>query len=143
MIFAEGTVLRPRNWLSMYDHTKYLPIGNCIAIIKGWQEQGADIVYCTSRKGKQAHGVAGLLKKYGFAGAGLYYRSRGEAYKTIVETLQPNVLIEDDCKSIGGAWQMCITQVTPQIKENITSIVVKEFKGIDALPLDLSELVHK
>lgn len=143
MIFAEGTVLKPRNWFSAYDHTRYLPIGNSVEIIKGWQAQGADIVYCTSRKGKQAHGVAALLKKYGFAGAGLYYRSRGETYKTIVETLQPNVLIEDDCKSIGGAWQMCITKVAPQIKESITSIVVKEFKGIDTLPSDLYELVRK
>ena len=86
--------------------------------------------------------MAALLKKYGFPGAGLYYRGRGETYKDIIERIQPNVLIEDDCKSIGGAWQMCITKVAPEIKGKITSIVVKEFKGIDALPLDLCELTH-
>jgi len=80
------------------------------------------------------------LKKFGFIGAGLYYRSRGEKYKDIIETLQPNVLIEDDCRSIGGAWQMCITKVAPQIKDRIVSFVVEEFKGIDELPRKLSVL---
>jgi hypothetical protein len=143
MIFVEGTVLKPRSWFSLYHHNSYLPIGNCIEIIKGWQGQGANIIYCTSRKGRQADEIAALLKKYGFVGAGLYYRSRGEAYKDIIERIQPNILIEDDCKSIGGAWQMCITKVVPQIKEKITSIVVKEFEGIDDLPLNLSALKQR
>lgn len=79
-------------------------------IIKGWQEQEANIVYCTSRKGNQAQNIASLLKRYGFAGDKLYYRSKGETYKDVIEKIQPSVLIKDDCKSIGGAWQMCISQ---------------------------------
>ena len=143
MIFVEGTVLKPKSWLSLYNHKNYLPIGNCVKIIKEWQEQGVNIIYCTSRKGKQAEEIAILLKKYEFVGTELFYRSKGEKYKDIVEGIQPTVLIEDDCKSLGGAWQMCITKVVPKIKENIVSIVVKEFKGIDDLPLNVAALTQK
>ena len=138
MIFVEGTLLKPKSWCNLYNHKNYLPIGNCVEIIKEWQRQGANIIYCTSQKGEQAEGIAILLKKYGFVGAELYYRSKGEKYKDIIERIQPHVLIEDDCKSIGGAWQMCITKVVPQIKEKIVSIVVGEFKGIDDLPRNVS-----
>lgn len=142
MIFVEGTILKPKSWFSLYNHKSYIPIGNCMDIIKGWQGQGANIVYCTSRKGKQAEDIANLLIKFGFAGNKLFYRSKGEKYNHIVENIQPNILIEDDCKSIGGAWQMCITHVDSKIKESITSIVVPEFKGIDYLPRKIDELLQ-
>ena len=66
--------------------------------------------------------------------------TRDKKYKDIIEVVRPDVLIEDDCKSIGGSWQMCITYVQPQIKDTIKSIVVKEFKGIDYLPHIVHEL---
>ena len=50
-----------------------------------------------------------------------------------MEAVKPDVLIEDDCKSIGGPRQMCITHVSPEVKRGITSIVVREFRGIDHL----------
>lgn len=143
MIFAEGTVLKPKSWFSLYCHKSYLPIGDCVEIIKEWRSQGANIIYCTSRKGKQAEDIAALLKKYGFTGTELCYRSKGEKYKDIVEQIQPDVLIEDDCKSIGGEWQMCITKVAPWIKEKIVSVVVEEFSGIDGLPRNLPELKNR
>lgn len=143
MIFAEGTVLKPKSWFYLYNHNRYQPIGNCVEIIKDWQGQGANIVYCTSRKAKQAEAVADLLKRYGFAGTELYYRSKRENYKDIVERIQPAVLIEDDCKSIGGAWQMCITKVAPKIKEKVVSVVVGEFKGIDDLPRNIFTLAKR
>ncbi|MFD1178104.1 hypothetical protein ACFQ3W_17585 [Paenibacillus puldeungensis] len=143
MIFVEGTLLKPKSWFSLYNHKSYLPIGNCVEIIKEWKRQGANIIYCTSRKGKQAEDIASLLKKYGFDGTELYYRSKGEEYKDIIERIQPNVLIEDNCKSIGGAWQMCITKVAPQIKEKIVSIVVGEFKGIEDLPRNISAFTQR
>lgn len=140
MIFAEGTILKPKSWFNLYHHNSYIPIGDCVKIIKGWREQGAEIIYCTSRKAKQAQDIAYLLKQYGLMGTKLYYRSKGEKYKDIIEIIQPSVLIEDDCKSIGGAWQRCITKVAPEIKEKIISIIVNEFKGIDDLPRNISKL---
>lgn len=141
MIFTEGTILKPKSWLSLYNHNGYIPIGNSVKIIEGWQTQGANIIYCTSRKKKQAYDMATLLKRFGFSGVFLAAREQKEKYKDIVETLKPDILIEDDCKSIGGAWQMCITKVKPDIKKNIVSIAVPEFRGIDHLPLNIEKLL--
>jgi len=140
MIFIEGTIIKPKSWFSLYNHNAYIPIGNAVARIESWQQQGATIIYCTARKERQADDIAALLKRYGFPGAFLAAREPKESYKNIVETIQPDILIEDDCKSIGGAWQMCITKVEPEIKENIISIIVPEFKGIDNLPTDIEHL---
>lgn len=140
MIFAEGTILKPKSWFYLYNHSAYIPIGNAVDMIKDWQQQGADIIYCTSRRGKPAENIATLLLKYGFVGSKLYYREKTQNYKDIVEMVRPDVLIEDNCMSIGGSWQMCITHVEPEIKNTIKPIVVKEFTGIDCLPLDLQKL---
>ena len=137
MIFAEGTVLKPKSKFSLYNHKSYVPIGNAIALIDKWNNQGAEIVYCTSRKGKQAEDIAELLTKFGFCGTKLYYRDKKQKYKDIIESVKPNYLIEDDCKSIGGKWQMCITYVAPNIKNDICSIVVKEFCGIDEVAIKI------
>lgn len=140
MIFAEGTILKAKSFFTIYHHKCYHPIGNAVALIAKWAEQGAEIVYCTSRRGKQAMEMAELLQGYGFRGTRLYYRDQGQRYQDIVETVQPHVLIEDDCKSIGGSWQMCITYVAPQKKRAIHSIIVTEFQGIDALSADYKAL---
>ena len=143
MIFVEGTIIKPRSWFSLYNHKTYVPIGNAVKIINAWHNQYANIIYCTSQKGKAAEDIVILLKKYGFVGSFLTARDKKESYKDIVELLQPDILIEDDCKSIGGAWQMCITNVNPKIKEKILSVVVSEFKGIDNLPTDIMQLKQK
>ncbi|MHC1723099.1 MAG: hypothetical protein AB9836_07855 [Aminipila sp.] len=140
MLFVEGTIIKPKSWFSLYNHKSYIPIGNAVEITKMWRQQGANIIYCTSRKKKQAEDMANLLKRYGFAGSFLASREPKESYKDIVEIVKPDILIEDDCKSIGGAWQMCITKVNREIKRNILSIVVPEFKGIDNLPTDINRL---
>jgi len=106
-------------------------------LISKWAEQGAEIIYCTSRKKKQAEEIADILCKYGFRGAQLYFREKGQKYKDIVEIVRPNILVEDDCRSIGGRWQMCITYVALEIKCSVHSVVVKEFKGIDELADDI------
>lgn len=140
MIFAEGTILKPKSKISVNNLNTYIPIGDAVDRIKGWQQQGAEIIYCTSRRGKQAENMAALLLKCKFAGSKLYYREKAQKYKDLVETVHPDVLIEDDCKSIGGSWQMCITYVELEIKNKIKSIIVKEFTGIDHLQHDVQKL---
>lgn len=143
MIFTEGTILKPKSRLLIYQHTAYIPIGNAVHIISAWQQQGANIIYCTSRRNRKADDMAELIRRYGFTGAFLISREQKERYKDIVETIQPDILIEDDCKSIGGAWQMCITKVDPVIKDKIISVVVPEFQGIDQLPTDHRQLMRR
>lgn len=140
MVFAEGTILKPKSLFSFYNHKSYLPIGNCVALITAWNQQESEILYCTSRKGKQAEQIARILKQYRFPGSRLYFRESRQKYKDIVEEVNPDILIEDDCRSIGGSWQMCITHIDPQIKDTIKSIVVKEFMGIDHLSFSVQDL---
>ncbi|MDD4590048.1 MAG: hypothetical protein PHG06_06390 [Parabacteroides sp.] len=140
MIFTEGTILKPKSLFSHFNHKSYIPIGNSVALITAWNQQGAEILYCTSRKGKQAEEIAQILKRYGFPGSRLYFREPKQNYKDIVEKVKPDILIEDDCRSVGGGWQMCITHVAPEIKKAIKSVVVKEFKGIDHLARSVQDL---
>lgn len=142
MIFLEGTILGPKRLIDHFSHAKYIPIGNCIAKINSWSNEGANIVYLTYvKKESSAESAKNILVRYGFPGQYLYHRTKGEKYKDIVEAVKPDILIEDDCKSIGGKWQMSITYVDEKIKDKIKLIVVKEFKGIDLLPDNLTELM--
>lgn len=141
MIFTEGTILGPKNKLLFYFCSTYVPIGACANKIQLWENQGAEIIYLTSRKKlKKVKGIAALLGKYHFCGTRLYYREGKQSYKDIVEEVTPDILIEDDCSSIGGTDQMCITHVKPEIKCRIQSVVTKEFMGIDHVPDKLENL---
>jgi len=143
LIFTEGTVLKAKRWIYFFNTKKYVPIKKCIQKINNWDRQGAQICYlCSGKSDSSAQIVRNLLLKFNFPGTFLYYRTGSEKYKDIVEFLKPNILIEDDCRSIGGAWQMSITHVNTEIKKQIKSIVIKEFGGIDNLPDDLMGLIN-
>jgi hypothetical protein len=141
LIFTEGTVLGPRTLLDFPNVSKYVPIKQAVGKLIKWSEQGAEILYLTSRRRpEEVNDVAMILQENGFPGTSLYYREKDEEYKDIAERLIPDILIEDDCRSIGGKNQMTITKVKKEIKMRIRSVVVEEFGGIDHLPDDISEL---
>lgn len=56
------------------------------------------------------------------------------------ERIIPNILIEDNCESIGGRDEMTITHIKTEIKKKIKSISVKEFGGIDHIPDNIAAL---
>lgn len=142
LIFSEGTILGSKSAIDFFNHKKYYPIKNCVEKIKKWEDQGARIVYLTSRRRiRSVNAIRDLLLGHGFPGSFLYFRTQRDKYKNISEALKPDVLIEDNCKSIGGRWQMVIPHVDDEIKSKIHSIVVKEFYGIDHLPDSLIELI--
>lgn len=141
MIFTEGTILGPDSIFHHFSHASYVPISNSVNKIKSWEEQGGEIIYFTSRKKlREVENIRKILLRYAFPRGQLCYRTKGEKYSDIIEMIKPDILIEDDCRSIGGKWQMCITYVKPEVKEKIKSVVVKEFKGIDHLPRLISDL---
>ena len=47
------------------------------------------------------------------------------------------MLIEDDCKSIGGVKNCCINDVREDIRANIKSIIVPEFSGNDGIIIEI------
>ena len=128
--------------LSVHDYASYIPIGNAVEKLKSWQSQGAEILYLSSHEiAEDVEKDKIVLKKYNFPKGQIFYRQNSETYKDIAEKIIPDILIEDDCESIGGEKEMTITYVKPEIKQKIKSIVVKEFYGIDNLPSDLSDLL--
>ena len=128
---------------SVHDYASYIPVGNVIEKLKSWKSQGAEILYLSSHESAEDIEKDKLvLEKYNFPKGQVFYRQNGESYKDIAEKIIPDVLIEDDCESIGGEKEMTITFVKPEIKQKIKSIVVKEFGGIENLPDKLSDLAQ-
>lgn len=126
---------------SIFDYESYVPIGNAAGKLNYWKQQGAEIIYLSSHESeKDADKDRSVLKKFNFPEGEVLYRKNGEEYKSIAERIIPDVLIEDDCESIGGEKEMTITFVRIDIKKRIKSIVVKEFQGIDHLPDDIDFL---
>lgn len=70
----------------------------------------------------------------------IYHREKGEEYRDVAEKVLPDMIVEDDCTSIGGEKEMTYPHIRPEIKQRIRSIVVKEGFGIDHLPDDLQLL---
>lgn len=158
LIFTEGTVTMQftaagvsreervkqsiENINSVNDFRSYIPNGSAVEKLRKWKSQGAEIYYLTSRtKENEITDVRFVLEKYQFPNMhNLLYRKQGQEYKDVAEQLMPNILIEDDCESIGGESEMTFPHIRPNLKRKIKSIVVKEFAGIDGLPDSLDEL---
>jgi hypothetical protein len=128
---------------SLHNYSSYIPIGNAAKKLQRWAGQGATICYLSSHK--NAEDVADdkfVLKKYAFPAGRIFYRRSREEYKDVVERIRPlpDVIVEDDCESIGGEGEMVYPNLRPELKNKIKSTVVKEFDGIDHLPDEISEL---
>lgn len=129
MIFLEGTIFYTKPILFLFSKRGYVPIGKSVKIINELYDKNNEIYLCTYAKKNRIKFIESVLSYYEIKYTKLLYRTKREQYKDIVERLKPYILIEDDCKSIGGESQICITNVREDIKKNIKSIVVEEFKG--------------
>jgi len=153
MVFLHGTVLMHQNGIgrtrvervrqvlegdeSLYDFAAYVPVGEAVQKLQTWRGQGAEIVYLSSHRNiEDIEKDRGVLRKHGFPEGLVYFRLGAEQYCDVAERALPDVLIEDDCESIGGAKEMTTPHLKPEIQVQLKSIVVKEFGGIDHLPDD-------
>lgn len=171
LVFLHGTTIMHKNAIgytreeivkqviagdkSVRDQTSYVPVGKAVKKLQTWKKQGAEICYLSPlTKSKDVRmderaskddfeGERLVLGKHQFPRGEVYHRKTGEQYEDIVERIVPDVLIEDDCESIGGESEMTYPSLKPELKAKIKSIVVKEFSGIDHLPDSLSDLLKK
>lgn len=129
---------------SIHDYRNYIPNDNAVEKLLSWKEQRAEIYYLTSRTtSEEINDIRFVLEKFNFPDSqNLLYRNKGEEYKDVAERLIPNVLVEDDCESIGGEPEMTHPHIRKDLKQKIKSIIVKEFGGIDHLPDKISELMN-
>ena len=130
---------------TVYDWASYVHIGEAVTKLETWTSQGAEIMYLTSRTSPdEVCSIEGVLKSHHSPVGKLLFCQEGQQYREIVEDIVPDILVEDDCESIGGVSEMTITHVGPEISEKIKSIPVKEFGGIDHLPDEIDALIrHK
>lgn len=137
MIFVEGTILKPKhkNIFSRIHMLGYVPINNAIRTLNKWQEEGYEIIYITSLRGRKAMKMARHIDALGFEGSMVGYREKNQTYATLIKEEMPNILIEDDWASVGGKAMMCYEELPDEIKGEIKHIVVKEFEGIDDIKL--------
>lgn len=157
LIFTEGTILAHKNSVGhtreqimqqvksedsyIHQYSSYIPIGNAVNKLQKWEKQGIEIMYLTSReKEKEIKDIQSVLDNYDFPKGQLYFRKENEEYKDVAEKVMPDILIEDDCESIGGKNEMTITHISNDKKDKIKSIPIKEFGGIDYLPDNILEL---
>ena len=127
---------------SVLNYKNYVPVGKSVEKLKKWKKQGADIIYLSShQKIKDVKKDKFVLNKYNFPVGKVLFRKNAEKYKDIAEKVIPDVLIEDDCESISGENEMAVTNVKPEIRRKIKSIIVKEFSGIDELPDNIEDLL--
>jgi len=127
---------------SIHDYASYVPVGNAARKLQEWKRQGARICYLSSHKNtRDVETDKSVLKKYGFPDSQIFHRRGGEEYRDVVERIGPlpDLVVEDDCESIGGEVEMVYPNLKPELKKKIRSIVVKEFQGIDHIPDNISE----
>ena len=81
-----------------------------------------------------------VLDKYNFPQGLIYWRQNDTTYAQVAEEVMPDILIEDDCESIGGEKEMIYPNIKSELRDKIKSIVVREFEGIDHLAEDINQL---
>ena len=126
---------------STHDFGSYVPVENAVGKLQAWHQQGAELMYLSSHhKVDDVELDKAVLRKYSFPDGQVFFRRRNEQYNDVAERVLPDILIEDDCESIGGEIEMTHPHIKPELQARIKSIVVKEFGGIDHLPEDISAL---
>jgi hypothetical protein len=124
------------------DFANYVPIGNAATKLRGWVAHGAQIAYLSSHRDPAAVACDRLvMRRHAFPRGRVLARRPTESHGDVVEREMPDVLVEDDCESIGAA-EISYHQLQPAVRRRIRSIIVPEFGGIDDLPDSLAELAH-
>lgn len=131
MIFIEGTTFQTKPFLFLFTKRGYKPIRNAVKLVNALYDIGNEIYLCSYVRKSRYDFIKSIVDFYGMRYTEILCRDKRESYNEIVERIKPNILIEDDCKSIGGLKNCCITYVKKEIKRDIQSIIVPEFAGID------------
>jgi hypothetical protein len=124
------------------EYAAYVPVGDAVAKLRRWQDAGAVVDYLSSHRNPDAVALDALvLRTHDFPAGQVLARLPGETYGDVAGREAPDVLIEDDCESIG-ADQITYPLIAPSVQARIKSIIIPEFGGIDHLPNDPQALLR-
>jgi hypothetical protein len=125
---------------SVRAFSRYVPADDVVAKLRAWSGQGAEIVYLSAHRAPpDVAKDEAVLARSGFPRRRVLFREGGATYAGVVAAEMPDILIEDDCESIG-AEEIAYTQLGQDVRRQIRSIVVPEFGGFAHLPDSLQEL---
>ena len=129
---------------SVRDHASYVPTEGAVAKVSAWQRRGAEICYLSSHRTAAAAAIdKSVLASHGFPAGHLYFRAHGESYADVARRWSADVLIEDDCESIGGRANTAASELDRSPGRAVPCVVVPEFGGLAHLPDDPAEMVRK
>ncbi len=75
-------------------------------------------MYLTSRRKPDVlEQVRATLVQFGFPSGQLVFCKEGEEYKDVAERVMPDVIVEDDCESIGGEIEMTYPRLSPNRRQ--------------------------
>lgn len=139
LVFTEGTVVDDRE-----RSGEWKMVGSAARKLRVWDEHGATIAYLSSkRKTESLEKVRKALRDGGAPKGELFFRRDNEHYGQAAERALPDIIVEDDCKSIGGVAEMTYPKLSPELKARVSSVVVPEWGGIDHLPNDPARLATR
>jgi hypothetical protein len=105
------------------EYAAYVPVGEAVAKLRRWQDAGA-VDYLSSHGNPDDVALDALvLRTHGFPAGQVFARRPGESYGDVAGREAPDVLIEDDCESIG-ADQVTYLQIPPAVRDRIKSIII-------------------
>jgi len=88
---------------SVLDYASYVPTEAAVAKVLAWQRHGAQICYLSShRAAADVQLDSQVLATGGFPSGDVFFRGQDETYAGVTRRAGADVLVEDDCESIGG-----------------------------------------
>jgi hypothetical protein len=124
------------------DYSNYVPIGRAVEKLRVWAGRHVEIAYLSSHRDPSAiEADRAVLERWAFPLGPVLFRMGDESYADVIARAGPDVLVEDDCESIGGRREVASTHLAPELAARVHSIVVREFGGIDHLPDDPRDLL--
>jgi hypothetical protein len=126
---------------SVRDYRSYVPTPGAVEKIATWRRHGASVEYFSShRRPEDVAADQEVLRRHGFPNGTVHTRGPDESYGAAVERLRPDLVIEDDCESIGGAPETIAAQLSETGRQAIRCLALPEFSGLGTLPNDPGEL---
>jgi hypothetical protein len=128
---------------SVLDFASYVPAESAVSKAQAWQHHGADVSYLSSHTGEADVALdRAVLVTHGFPAGPVYFRRAGESYAEVARRAGADVLVEDDCESIGGDKHTTAFSVARIPGRAVSCVIVPEFGGLTHLPDDPQELTR-
>jgi hypothetical protein len=126
---------------SVLDFASYVPTEAAVEKVRAWHGHGAAIAYLSSHQDVAVVELdRAVLAAHGFPAGTVFSRDPGESYADVARRAGADVVVEDDCESIGGRSRTVAAGLAAAPGRAVTSVIVPEFGGLAHLPSEPAEL---